>query len=165
MASLWRGTTLCTIRSGKGCNERIVSNRVPRPRGRPRSVAALKQAVINFVSTLPDGWLSDVLSAIGADPALTMVRVTRKDEGVGVCAGRSSAGAGNFFLVTFSAAAALRHQHTGAGVETTAGRPKELPRRQSRLFRSANPRDLPTPRGKKRAAPRHEDNVDLAASR
>jgi len=50
-------------------------------------VQHLKRAGIDLVATLPDAWLSSLLDAIDADPAMTMVRVTREDEGVGICAG------------------------------------------------------------------------------
>jgi sulfopyruvate decarboxylase subunit alpha len=50
-------------------------------------VAGLKRAGITLVATLPDKWLSDLIDAIVADPDLTLVRVTREDDGVGICAG------------------------------------------------------------------------------
>lgn len=50
-------------------------------------VEQLKRAGIDLVATLPDAWLSGLLETIDADPAITMVRVTREDEGVGICAG------------------------------------------------------------------------------
>lgn len=50
-------------------------------------VQHLKRAGIDLIATLPDAWLTALLEAIDADPAMTMVRVTREDEGVGICAG------------------------------------------------------------------------------
>ena len=50
-------------------------------------LAALKDAGIDLVATLPDAWLTDLIEAIDAHPALTLVRVTREDEAVGICAG------------------------------------------------------------------------------
>lgn len=50
-------------------------------------VAALKQAGIDLVATLPDAWLTDLIVAIAADRAITLVRVTREEEAVGICAG------------------------------------------------------------------------------
>jgi sulfopyruvate decarboxylase subunit alpha len=47
----------------------------------------LKRAGITLVATLPDKWLSDVIDAVAADPDMTLVRVTREDDGVGICAG------------------------------------------------------------------------------
>jgi sulfopyruvate decarboxylase subunit alpha len=52
-----------------------------------RIVAALKRAGIDLIATLPDAWLTGLVEAINADPAMTMVRVTREEEGVGICAG------------------------------------------------------------------------------
>lgn len=50
-------------------------------------VAALKRAGIDLVATLPDAWLGDLIAALDDDRALTLVRVTREDEGIGLCAG------------------------------------------------------------------------------
>jgi len=47
----------------------------------------LKRAGIDLVTTLPDTWISDLIDAADRDPAMTVVRVTREDDGVGVCAG------------------------------------------------------------------------------
>lgn len=50
-------------------------------------VAALKAAGIDLVATLPDAWLGETIARIEADPAMTLVRVCREEEGVGICAG------------------------------------------------------------------------------
>jgi sulfopyruvate decarboxylase subunit alpha len=50
-------------------------------------VEALGRAGITLVASLPDKWLSDLLDAVTATPALTHVRVTREDDGMGLCAG------------------------------------------------------------------------------
>jgi sulfopyruvate decarboxylase subunit alpha len=50
-------------------------------------VAALKRAGIDLIATLPDAWLGDLLTACDSDPAMTVIRVTREDEGIGICAG------------------------------------------------------------------------------
>jgi sulfopyruvate decarboxylase alpha subunit len=50
-------------------------------------VGALKQAGIDLIATLPDAWLTDLIAAIAADPAFALVRVTREEEAVGICAG------------------------------------------------------------------------------
>jgi sulfopyruvate decarboxylase subunit alpha len=50
-------------------------------------VAALKRAGIDLIATLPDAWLGDLLTACEADPTMTVIRVTREDEGIGICAG------------------------------------------------------------------------------
>lgn len=49
--------------------------------------AAIRRAGIDLITTLPDAWLTDLLGVIDADPAMTVVRVTREDEGVAICAG------------------------------------------------------------------------------
>ena len=50
-------------------------------------LAELKAAGIDLVATLPDSWLSDLIDAIAADPAMTLIRVTREEEAIGICAG------------------------------------------------------------------------------
>jgi sulfopyruvate decarboxylase subunit alpha len=50
-------------------------------------VAALKRTGIDLIATLPDAWLGDLLTACDRDPAMTVIRVTREDEGIGICAG------------------------------------------------------------------------------
>jgi sulfopyruvate decarboxylase subunit alpha len=50
-------------------------------------VAALKRAGIDLIATLPDAWLGHLLTACNDDPAMTVIRVTREDEGIGLCAG------------------------------------------------------------------------------
>lgn len=50
-------------------------------------VAGLKRAGIDLVTALPDVWLCDLIAAVAADPAMTLIQVTREDEGVGICGG------------------------------------------------------------------------------
>ena len=50
-------------------------------------VDSLKRAGITLVATLPDKWLSDVIDVIAGEPTMTLVRVTREDDGVAICAG------------------------------------------------------------------------------
>jgi sulfopyruvate decarboxylase subunit alpha len=50
-------------------------------------LAALKRAGIDLVATLPDTWIGDLINEVEHDPAMTLVRVAREDDGVGVCAG------------------------------------------------------------------------------
>lgn len=50
-------------------------------------VDGLKRAGIDLVATLPDAWLGDLIAALDDDRAITLVRVTREDEGLGICAG------------------------------------------------------------------------------
>jgi sulfopyruvate decarboxylase subunit alpha len=82
-------------------------------------LAELKAAGIDLVATLPDSWLSDLIDAIAADPAMTLVRVTREDEAVGICAGAYLGGrkaavlaqnAGVLLSVNALAGLALHHQ-------------------------------------------------------
>jgi len=47
----------------------------------------LKAAGIDLVATLPDSWLTDLIEAIDADPGMTLIRVTREEEAIGICAG------------------------------------------------------------------------------
>jgi sulfopyruvate decarboxylase subunit alpha len=53
----------------------------------PLILAALKSAGIDLISTLPDAWLGELIAEIEADPAMKLVRLTREDEGLGICAG------------------------------------------------------------------------------
>lgn len=50
-------------------------------------VAALQAAGIDLVATLPDAWMTELIDALAATPGMTLVRVTREDEAVGLCAG------------------------------------------------------------------------------
>lgn len=50
-------------------------------------LAELKAVGIDLVAALPDSWLTDLIEAIDADPAMTLVRVTREEEAIGICAG------------------------------------------------------------------------------
>jgi sulfopyruvate decarboxylase subunit alpha len=54
---------------------------------RAAALAGLRQAGINFVSGLPDGWQRDLHEAIEADPAFTYVPVCNEGVGFSVCAG------------------------------------------------------------------------------
>jgi sulfopyruvate decarboxylase subunit alpha len=50
-------------------------------------LAEFKAVGIDLVATLPDSWLTDLIEAIDADAAMTLVRVTREEEAIGICAG------------------------------------------------------------------------------
>lgn len=50
-------------------------------------VAALRRGGVDLVTSLPDKWLGRLLAAIDAEPGVTHVRVTREEEGLGICAG------------------------------------------------------------------------------
>ena len=50
-------------------------------------LAELEAAGIDLLAALPDAWLSDLIDGAAADPALTLVRVTREEEAVGIAAG------------------------------------------------------------------------------
>lgn len=82
-------------------------------------VAGLKRAGITLVATLPDAWLGDLIAALDADPAMTVIRVTREDEGLGICAGAYLGGrraalvaqnAGLLLSANVLAGIALHHQ-------------------------------------------------------
>lgn len=81
--------------------------------------AALEEAGIDLVATLPDAWLAELIGELDAAPAMTLVRVSREDEGVGICAGAWLGGRGAAllcqnagFLLSVNAVAgmALHHQ-------------------------------------------------------
>jgi sulfopyruvate decarboxylase subunit alpha len=48
---------------------------------------AIKAAGIRVIATLPDSWLTDVITSLDEDREITLVRVCREDEAVGICAG------------------------------------------------------------------------------
>ena len=50
-------------------------------------VMGLKGAGINFVATLPDVNLADVLREVEEDRQITHVPLCREEEGIGICAG------------------------------------------------------------------------------
>lgn len=50
-------------------------------------VASLKKAGVDFVATLPDLKVVELIRAIDRDPALKHVPLCREEEGVGICAG------------------------------------------------------------------------------
>jgi sulfopyruvate decarboxylase subunit alpha len=50
-------------------------------------VSGIKQAGINFIATLPDVNLAQLLQAVDEDPDLLHVPVCREEEGIGICAG------------------------------------------------------------------------------
>lgn len=50
-------------------------------------VASLKEADIDFVATLTEANLHELVMRLGEDPAIHHVPVTREEEGIGVCAG------------------------------------------------------------------------------
>jgi sulfopyruvate decarboxylase subunit alpha len=52
-----------------------------------RIAGGLKEAGVNLVASLPDSWLKGVIKAVESDPYFQHVRVTREDDGVGICAG------------------------------------------------------------------------------
>ena len=50
-------------------------------------VAAMKEAGVDFVTSLPDANLAKLLSLVDRDPQLTQVKLAREEEGIGICAG------------------------------------------------------------------------------
>jgi sulfopyruvate decarboxylase subunit alpha len=50
-------------------------------------VDSLKEAGVNFVATLTEANLHDLVIALGEDSAIHHVPVTREEEGIGICAG------------------------------------------------------------------------------
>jgi sulfopyruvate decarboxylase subunit alpha len=50
-------------------------------------VDSLKEAGVDFVATLTEANLHDLVMAVAEDPAIHHVPVTREEEGIGLCAG------------------------------------------------------------------------------
>jgi len=57
-----------------------------------RIVGSLVRAGVEVAASLPDSWLAAVIDRIEAEPRIRHVRVTREDDGVGLCAGASLGG-------------------------------------------------------------------------
>jgi sulfopyruvate decarboxylase subunit alpha len=57
-----------------------------------RIVAALLRAGVEIAASLPDSWLSPLIERVTSEARITHVRVTREDDGVGLCAGASLGG-------------------------------------------------------------------------
>ena len=55
-------------------------------------VAGMKKAGIDFVATLPDEKMEEVIRAVEKDPAVRHVPLCREEEGIGICAGAYLAG-------------------------------------------------------------------------
>ena len=62
------------------------------PANADRIVGALLGAGIEIAASLPDSWLSPLIDRIDTEPKIRHIRVTREDDGVGVCAGASLGG-------------------------------------------------------------------------
>lgn len=57
-----------------------------------RIVAALKSAGIDFVATLPDEKMLELIRTVERDAALKHIPLCREEEGIGICAGAYLAG-------------------------------------------------------------------------
>ena len=70
------------------------AGRVSEPGGENagRIVSALVAAKVEIATSLPDSWLAPLIARIDAEPKIRHVRVTREDDGVGICAGASLGG-------------------------------------------------------------------------
>jgi sulfopyruvate decarboxylase subunit alpha len=55
-------------------------------------VRALVAANVGIAASLPDSWLAPLIARIDAERSIRHVRVTREDDGVGICAGASLGG-------------------------------------------------------------------------
>ena len=55
-------------------------------------IDSLKDAGVDFVATLTEANLHDLVMALGEDKAIHHVPVTREEEGIGICAGAYLAG-------------------------------------------------------------------------
>ena len=78
-------------------------------------VEALHAAGVTLVATLPDAWLGGFIDAAGQDPAIRLVRVTREDEGVGICAGAYLGGARAVLLAQSAGGPAVGKRFGRAG--------------------------------------------------
>jgi sulfopyruvate decarboxylase subunit alpha len=60
---------------------------------------AMKASGIRIVSALPESWLGSLIRMIGDDPDMTLVHVSKEEEGVGISAGAHFAGVKSAMLV------------------------------------------------------------------
>lgn len=70
------------------------------PAGRPEAVAQaiaeqLSGAGVKLVASLPDNWLTPLISTIDADPAFQHVPVNREESAIGLCSGAYMGGMGS----------------------------------------------------------------------
>ena len=61
--------------------------------------SALKQCGIRLVSALPETWLVHLIRLADEDPAMTLVRLAKEEEGVGISAGAHFAGVKSAMLM------------------------------------------------------------------
>ena len=57
-----------------------------------RIVGALLRAGVEIAASLPDSWLSPLIERISNEPKIRHIRVTREDDGAGLCAGKNGPG-------------------------------------------------------------------------
>ena len=57
-----------------------------------RIVAQLVEAKVEIATSLPDSWLTPLITRIDAEKTIRHVRVAREDDGAGICAGASLGG-------------------------------------------------------------------------
>jgi sulfopyruvate decarboxylase subunit alpha len=97
-------------------------------------VERLVAARVSLVASLPDSWLTDVINALDRAPEIRHVRVTREDDGAGVCAGAALAGAraalvcqnaGLLLSANGLAAYALHHQLPFLALAVARGGPDD----------------------------------------
>src|SRR5882672_12176686 len=59
----------------------------------------LKRSGVKIVSALPETWLVHLINMAEADPDMTLVRLTREEEGIGISAGAHLAGVKSALLM------------------------------------------------------------------
>ncbi len=89
--------------------DRIATSRLPSPVSRPQlpvSVSAsrtiydaLTACGVSLVSALPETWLVHLIRMAEDDPAMTLVRLAKEEEGVGISAGAHFAGKKSVMLM------------------------------------------------------------------
>jgi sulfopyruvate decarboxylase subunit alpha len=121
----------------------------PLPRQRALAiVAGLKRAGIDLVATLPDAWLGELIAVLDADRDMTVIRVTREDEGLGICAGAYLGGrraalvaqnAGLLLSANVLAGLALHHQIPALMLAAQRGGPDDNQYYQTYKWRVTGP--------------------------
>ena len=76
------------------------ANRMPVSLNSSKAIyAALKASGIRMVSALPETWLVHLIRMAEDDPEMTLVRLAKEEEGVGISAGAHFAGVGSAMLM------------------------------------------------------------------
>lgn len=87
-----RDARLLRMVTGRTKNSPVELNAMGPEQNAAMIVAGLKKAGIDFIATLPDEKMVEVVRAVDRDRAITHIPLCREEEGIGICAGAYLAG-------------------------------------------------------------------------